>query len=91
MQAQVIEYVAFRICKCSEQAGYDAPRNQLHNMWGWEIMKKTRKGYVGGLCDPNKAFTCTKEHCAQLNKGDCRHTTRIEWFKTDKEKGDKNE
>ena len=60
-------------------------------MWGWEIMKKIRKGYVGGLCDPNKAITCTKEHCAQLNKGDCRHTTRIEWLKTNNEKGDKDE
>ncbi len=54
-------------------------------------MKKTRKGYVGGLCNPKKATTCTKDHCFQLGNGDCRHTTRIEWLKNYNEKGDKNE
>lgn len=45
---------------------------------------KQSKGYVGGLCDPDKAKTCKKEHCF-INGGDCRSTTNIEWIR-DKEK-----
>lgn len=42
-----------------------------------------RNGYVGGMCDPDKAKTCKKEHCFYVtgDNRDCRHTTNYDWIK----------
>lgn len=46
-----------------------------------------RDSYTGGICDPNKATTCTKKNCYYKTGKyrDCRYTTRFEWI-SDKEK-----
>ena len=40
-----------------------------------------RATYIGGICDPERAETCSKDHCYYEGKGDCMHTTRQDWMK----------
>jgi len=40
-----------------------------------------KNNYDGGICDPNKAVTCGKDHCYYKGKGTCMHTTRKDWMK----------
>jgi len=40
-------------------------------------------GYIGGLCDPNKATNCSKDKCYYITKNTnhCMHTTNPNWLK----------
>ena len=42
-----------------------------------------KNNYDGGICDPNKAVTCSKKKCYYItkNKNHCMNTTNPMWLK----------